>query len=366
MKRFITYGSIDQFSTIIKNVQHSARYKEFNEKTQTPIYDKSIILPKVIATGSEKIHGTNAAVCYSKPDGFWVQSRKNIIVPEKDNAGCAFQAYQNEESWKSIVLTIADNHNIDLTINVISIYFEWSGGSIQKNSALSGLNKRSIIFQYFKVSPIEPVLNTENEEQGAYWLPTTFNDKALNKEVWIETAEKSIFNIMNFPVLNVEIDFERPDLAQNEFIKILEIHEKNSPVGQQFGIDNNILEGYVWTFEYKGIIHSFKVKGEEHAVSKVKTLKPVDSEKEQIKIDFANYACKAWRLEQMYKELLDENGDVTVAMIGTFLRKVIQDVWKEESDIATEKGLVPKEVNSTISKVAKNWFMDELGKGILT
>jgi len=47
---------------------------------------------------------------------------------------------------------------------------------------------------------------------------------------------------------------------------------------------------------------------------------------------------------------------------GTFLRYVIADVWKEESDIAFAKGLESKDVNSLISKVAKDWFMTELDK----
>lgn len=369
MKRFITFGSIDQFRTIIKNVQHMARYVECkmdpDTGISTPIYDGSLPMPKVTATGSEKIHGSNAAVCYSHPDGFWVQSRKNIITPEKDNMGCAFAADANKEAWVQIITALADEWNIDLDKYIISVFYEWSGGNIQKKSALTGLDKRAMIFQYFKVSPIEPQIGNDGAEkpESAQWLETSIlpNNQPL---IWLDIPSRNIFNIMKFPIIKMEIDFERPDIAQNKFIELIEQHEKNSPVGQKFGIENNILEGHVWTFEYKGSVHRFKVKGEEHAASKVKTLKPVDSVKEQAKIDFATYACPAWRLEQMYKEIQDENGSISIKDMGTFLKKLHKDIIKEESDVMIEKGLEPKEVNGKISQVAKNWFQEQLNNEV--
>ena len=411
-KRFITFGSIDQFRTIIKNVQHMARYVECKMDTDTgistPIYDGSLPMPKVTATGSEKIHGSNASENYSIPDGQWSQSRKNIITPENDNMGCAFAANQNKDAWLQIITALADEWNIDLNKYIISIFYEWSGGNIQKKSALTGLDKRAMIFQYFKVSPIEPTIKTtlgalsetgmnksfsydgrdykligteadkfiveddgnlwcnvdvEIDAEDSRWLETSIlpNNQPI---IWLDIPSRNIFNIMNYPTIKMEIDFERPDIAQNKFIELIEQHEKNSPVGQKFGIENNILEGYVWTFEYKGSVHRFKVKGDEHAASKVKTLKPVDSVKEQAKIDFATYACPAWRLEQMYKEIQDENGSISIKDMGTFLKKVHGDIIKEESDIMAEKGLEPKEVNGKISQVAKNWFQEQLNSEV--
>lgn len=40
MKRFINFGSIDQFRTIIKNVQHTACYVRYDEETQAPIMNR--------------------------------------------------------------------------------------------------------------------------------------------------------------------------------------------------------------------------------------------------------------------------------------------------------------------------------------
>lgn len=369
MKRHIKYNSIEQYRTIVKNVQHQAQYVGYNEDTKEVIYDRTMKNPTVVVTASEKIHGTNAAFCMSIPDGFWVQSRENIITPESDNAGCAFTAYQNEQHWQQIIFKLADEYNIDLNENIISVYYEWSGGNIQKNSALSGLDKRSVIFQHFKVSPIEPRLDKEGNEEAAYWLETMVEGDMYgngpNVKLWIENKKANIYNIMDFPTYEISIDFERPDLAQNELVKLVEeIIEPNSPVGKHFGVDGNIGEGVVCTFVYKDILYKFKVKGEKHSNSKVKTLKPVDNEKEQAKIDFATYACPAWRLEQMYKQIQDENGDVTIKDMGTFLKKVHGDIIKEESDVMFEKGFEPKEVNGAISQIAKRWFQDELNRDV--
>lgn len=85
MKRFITFGSIEQFRSVVK----AAKYVE-----PTPVLK---------AFGTEKIHGTNASVCYSEPDGFWVQSRNGIITPQNDNAECALYAEKNKEAWLGII-----------------------------------------------------------------------------------------------------------------------------------------------------------------------------------------------------------------------------------------------------------------------
>lgn len=359
MKRFINFGSIDQFRNIIKNVQNSARFQGLDESGE-PIY-KDVQMPVVDAMASEKIHGTNAAVCYSEPDGFWVQSRKNIITPEKDNAGCAFFCEQNKDEWMDIINELKDFYYIDLNKNIISVYFEWAGGSIQKNSACSGMDKRAIIFQHFKISPIEKrETMLSGEEFHSKWYETS------GLSGWVNCSEKNIYNIMLFTKWSFVIDFEHPVLYQNKFIEVVENDiEPNSPVGHEMGIDGNIGEGMVVTFMYKDTLHRFKVKGEKHSRSKVKTLKSVDLEKEQAKIDFANYSCKAFRLEQAWEELFgidNEKQGPTVKLTGEFLRLVTKDIIKEESDIMAEKGLEPKEIGRDISKIAKTWFMEQLDK----
>jgi hypothetical protein len=131
---------------------------------------------------------------------------------------------------------------------------------------------------------------------------------------------------------------------------------------------STIGEGYVFTFEYKGNIHRFKVKGEEHSKGsgKVKTLQPVDEAQEKLKVKFiTDFGCTEGRLDQMFTEIVHSvhNGDntlMTMKDMGQFLRLVINDVIKEESDIMAEMGLEPKPLNGMMSKVARMYFQDRL------
>jgi len=362
MKRFINMGSIKAFRNVVKDLGHQARFQGLDEDGN-PIY-REVKLPTLVATGSEKVHGTNAAVCFSKPDGFWVQSRKNIITPEKDNAGCAFQVMAVQAGWMEIVFDLADEYNINLDEEIITVYFEWAGGNIQKNACLSGLDKRAVIFRYFKVSPSERQTDSNGEEVAARWIETKVNEK------WVDNTEKNIFNIMNFPTVEVEIDFNNPGEAQNEMIKLVEEMEDNSPMGKSFGIDGNILEGFVFTVIFDGQRYVWKVKGEKHSKGsgKVKTLKPVDTEAEKKKADFVNdVACQEFRLDQMFTEIQNSkyNGDVMQMSnkdIGDYIRLVIKDVIKEHTEDLVEAGLEPKSINGMVSKVAKIYFMDRLDK----
>ena len=127
-------------------------------------------------------------------------------------------------------------------------------------------------------------------------------------------------------------------------------------------------EGIVWKNLENGERLIFKTKDERHAKGsgKIKTFKPVDEEFENKKRTFVNeIACISWRLEQMYKETQDETiGDITIKQTGDFLRKVINDVIKEESDLMVEQGLEPKSINGMVSKVARSYFMSRLDEDI--
>ena len=370
-KRMISMGSIEQFRTIVKNVQRQAQYTGAIDEDGNPILNKGAKAPTVIATASEKIHGTNASVCFSNSDGFWVQSRKNIITPEKDNAGCAFAQMANKDAWMEIINSLANEYEINLDRNIITIYFEWCGGNIQKNACVSGLDKMAIIFRHFKVSPIEPQTGDE-QETAATWYETKYTTYIHSNEGekhWVSNKEKNIYNVMDFPTVSLTIDFNRPDLAQNEMVKLTEEVEKHSGIAKTFDKPENIGEGWVWTFvDNRGNLNRWKTKGLLHSKGsgKVKTLKPVDSVLEQKKIDFVNeIACTEGRLNQMWTEIVHSvhNGDASLMEmkdIKKYLELVFRDVIKEESDLMVEQALEPKQINGMISKIAVSYFKSRL------
>lgn len=367
MQRFINMGSIEQFRTVVKNVQFSSQYKGQDEDNK-PIYDKTAKAPTLLVKYSEKTHGTNMGVSYNNKAGFWVQSRNNMITPEEDNAGCAFAAHTNKDAWIKIIYDLSKEYSIDLDKEIITIYAEWAGGNIQKSANVSGIDKLAIIFDYFKVSPLE-----YNEDDKSEWFETCVVESISNKTtcVWVDNSEYRIFNVNNIPMATgfININFERPDLANNELIEIMERFEKNSPIAKFFGVPDNIGEGIVCSFfDNKGTKQNFKVKGEAHSNSKIKTLKAVDSEKEQNKIDFVNnHAIKGFRLEQAWQHCFgieNEKTEPSMTAMGDFIRFIVNDTIKEESDLMIKAGLEPKEINSLISKVSRSWFIEKLNSEI--
>lgn len=359
MRRFITFGSIGQFRNVIRNVQEETRRVGYDAELGEPIIDDTIPMPTIDVTASEKIHGTNASVCYSNHQGFWVQSRTSIIDLTNDNAGCFFYANSIEQDWMILIERLAEAHNINLDTHIISVYFEWCGGKIQKNSAVSGLDKRAVIFQHFKVSPV--ISGTDDGR----WIETKDSDGN-----WVCKEDCNIFNVMNSKSWSFAIDFSKPRMSVNTMSElVLNDIEPNSPIGSSMGKEKNVGEGMVCTFEYKGNLHKFKVKGDKHSASKVKILQPVDEIKEQKKIDFVNvHACTSSRLEQAWQTVFGINNKTQTPDIrytGDFLRAVINDVMKEELDILINLNIEPKEINGMISKMARTWFMTALDKEVM-
>lgn len=348
---FIKYDSINKFSDIVKTINHQVRFLGLDEENN-PIYKEVYDLPIVSASVTEKIHGTNAGVrVYIENNEYKVeyQSRNNTITPTNDNAGCAFFCESRKENFISFAKELSDYYNIDLNKFIITLFGEFCGGNIQKNSAVSGLDKMFILFEHFKVS-------LKEDKEVNYWLETKTNNIIQDNSV-------NIYNILSFPSYNIVIDFNKTNDTINYLEALVNKNEHSSPVGKTFGIEDNILEGYVVTFYYKEELYKFKVKGEKHSNTKVNKLNPVDSELENIKIEFANSVTPSWRLEQGWQEIFGINNEKiepNIKYIGDFLKWVLNDVIKEESDLLNSKKLEPKQVNGLISNIAKKWFIKRL------
>lgn len=303
------------------------------------------------------VHNSNAGICFSEADGIWAQSRENIITVEKDNAGFAFFVEQNKNVFISIIEDLAKIHNIDLNKNIISLYGEWAGGNIQKNSALSGCEKQFIIFQAFKVSPLEP-----SEDEKAIWFETCREVTLIEstQKLWIDSTENKIFNIMNFKNWSFEIDFNSPEKSINDIIKLVqEVIEPSSPLGKEFGKDENVGEGVVCTYlSDDGALIQFKVKGEKHSNSKVKTTAPVDLEKLGKVDKCVEEITHNWRFAQGLVTIFgsDYEKNINRNKMGDYLKWVASDTLKEESDIIVKYGFEPKDVMGKVQDKAKKYF----------
>ncbi len=335
--------SIGQFNTVIKDIKHQAQYKETLEDG-TIVMDRNAKLPTVEFTGTCKLHGTNASVCMNSDGELWAQSKGNVITPEKDNAGFAFFIESNKEYFKDRLQEMIDAFGIV----EVCIYGEWAGKGIQKGVAISELPKTFYAFG---------IKYRRKDSKDYEWAqkPKVVLSRLSNGE--------SIRSIFEFDTYAVEIDMNNPKEHQNKMLEITEKVDKECPVGKELGVTGHG-EGVVWSGWYKDTKHTFKIKGESHSKSRVKTLKPVDEEYENRKITFANYATPAWRLEQALQETFDtlNGGEIDIKRMGDFIRWVIKDILKEEMDKMAEMNLEPKEVNKTISTIARNWFMEQLDK----
>ena len=262
----IKWPSIEQYRTVVKNVQHRAIFVGLDEMGDV-IVDRTRKSPKLKFEGTVKLHGTNAAVVISPTTELWCQSRENIITPEKDNAGFAMFVHGNQDVFQNLATEVGSQYPTEVTsVRDVAIYGEWCGGNIQKGVAITGLPKMFVIFGIALVDSegIKTYL-TREQVKDVFRLSVTHE---------MQTEGVKVFCIYDFQTYEVEIDFENPHEIQNELNKLTELVGDVCPVGFSFGV-SGIGEGIVWRCIEEGYEDSgywFKVKDERHSNSKVKTL----------------------------------------------------------------------------------------------
>lgn len=331
------FPSINQFRNVVQHVRRQAAFLGLDEQGEA-IFNPAPVYPKLSFTGTVKLHGTNAAIVFDER-GYTFQSRERVLTREADNAG--FMAHM--EQWllpvSMMFQKIADlnNHN-DVAISTIVVYGEWCGGNIQKGVAITGLPKMFVIFA------------------------VKINDQ------WVETPnvscpEASIYSTKQHTNFNIDIDFEHPEEAQNQLAKLTEAVEACCPVGLAHGIEG-VGEGIVWRCNSNpSSEYWFKVKGEKHSASKVKTLASVDVEAVEQINDFVKMTVTEARLEQGLHNLINEQlKPFAMTSMGDFIRWVHQDVLKEEADTLQASGIDYKKLGGPIALAAKRWFTNKLNQ----
>ena len=240
MKKMIKYPSIEQFRSVVSNINRHFNFVGLDENGEA-IYDPSLPKPLITFKGTVKLHGTNGCVSYNALSGMWAQSRENIITPEKDNAGFAFFAYSHETELLRLFFDVAAKEDIDLHKNTISIYGEWVGKGIQKGVGITNLPKSFFIFGV-KITP-----HTETEEElranPAYWVDSSY----------LRDNDKGIYNIEDYTTYSIDIDFNMPQLVQNQLSELTIAVEEECPVAKSFGfsvLENNTAyedeNGNIW------------------------------------------------------------------------------------------------------------------------
>lgn len=331
------FPSINQFRNVVAHVRRQASFMGLDD-AGNPIINPAPVYPKLEFQGTVKLHGTNAAIVFS-PEGITYQSRERVLTREQDNAGFMAHMEQHLDTVALLGAYIAQQNELVGLDHTVAVYGEWCGGNIQKGVAITGLPKMFVIFAV--------KINGE-------WV-------SLPKMSPRTLGFAGIYSIKEYPGWEIEIDFEHPEEAQNQLAEITEGVEACCPVGKAFGVEG-IGEGIVWrcatdpSSEYW-----FKVKGEKHSASKVKTLASVDVEAVAQINDFVTMVVTEARLEQALNNLVNEQlKPFDMTSMGDFIRWVHQDVIKEEADTLQASGIEYKKLGSPIALVAKRWFVAKL------
>ncbi len=337
----INFPKIRQFKDSIREVRMKITYNGRDENDQ-PIYDSHAVAPTLEFVGTIKLHGTNASIVMPSGGEIRIQSRKRVISTLNDNHGFAKFCMKDVgiEFWNDQVKLLREKYEVPDDKTIV-LYGEWCGGNIQGGVALAKLERMFVIFAL-----------RVGEEDETVWPDIS----------GLEFDHPMIKNIRDFEHYNLDIDFSSPGLARNKMVEFTLAVEAECPVAKALG-ESGVGEGVVWfwiTPGWEGSRFWFKVKGDKHSVSKVKTLAPIDVEKVASIDEFISNTVTEQRLLQGLEHLKEMNLELSRSSTGDFLRWVFNDIIEEESDTLEASFLSMKDIGKPVSTMARVWFFKHL------
>jgi hypothetical protein len=331
------FGSIEQFRNVCHHVKQTSCYNGKDENGKA-IYDINLPLPTITFTGTEKIHGTNSSIVLTKDGEYYAESKERVLSLDSDNAHFYVYAMKHKDYFVGLMNRYFEIFDIAIPDAVVLVG-EWAGSEIQKGVAISALPKSLYVFELKLICGTETTrLNHDLE---------TFYNPSIN-----------LFPIDMFKRWSIDINFNEPELSINQMVQWTNEVENESPVGKYFNV-SGIGEGIVFVAEYKGQILRFKVKGDKHSTSKVKTIATVDVEKINSVKEFADYAVTENRLEQAISVMKENNIEPSDKTIGHFIKWINGDIAKEEMDTIIENELDMKMVSKYSTQKAKTWYIEK-------
>jgi len=321
------FTDIGQFRDVIRSVKSHHDYLGKDENGDA-IYGHNTPYPILKFRGTVKLHGTNASIIKYADGRYVFQSRENELSLTKDNA--RFMALMSSKPYQKLFDGIEFNESCD-------IYGEWCGEGIQKGVAISQLSKRFVIF--------------------AVKIDGVYQDVA--NYMHLANESEDIYHILNYPHWYMDIDFNYPEISQNKLIDLTMAVEAECPVGKAFGVIGTG-EGIVYEYINSEKRYIFKVKGEKHQNSKVKTLTTVNVEEIENMRAFIDYAVTENRMEQGIGKLIENHIPIEIKSTGEFIKWVYNDVVKEESDTIIANKIDVKKLGSAVSAKAKPFWMNYL------
>lgn len=330
---------VQEITNITKGLRGETNKRKYDIETDTHNFFANDIL----------VHNSNAGIGYNLKDGLYTQSKNNVLTLDKTSAhfGFTFFIKKNEEYIIDLIKKIAYDNDVDLNVYTITVYGEWCGPGVQKNVAISEVEKSLYVFGT-KVS------KEGDEDFKNYWLDVS--DYRFDID--------NLYNINEFKTYEMIVDFNNTKGISEKFIEIIDEVENECPVAKQLGV-SGIGEGVVWEFFHEGERYIFKTKGELHSKPKPKSNdREVDSEKINEYISQANKLTPNWRLEQMFNEVTSNGRDINRKYIGNYINLVISDIIEEDIDIVKNDNIDMSLIKSHISKICRDYFFMMENEGL--
>lgn len=168
------YSSIEQFRNVIREVKARHDYKGKDEEG------------KAIYQHTESHPISNAGIAKYSDGRLEFQSRERVLSLEEDNAN--FMAEMMKVDLSFLFSNIQFNE-------YCAVYGEWCGGNIQKGVAINGLPKMFVIFG------------------------VKADDNWIELPLYLHDNQNNIYNILQFPTYEVDIDFNSPEFAKTSQVQ---------------------------------------------------------------------------------------------------------------------------------------------------
>lgn len=348
------YPSIEQFRHAIQSIKHKIQLKVTDDGVK--YFDESIPLPSILYRGTVKTHGTHGDIVFDPTAEIpiKVQSRNNILSSQRDNSG--FYSFVNSIPISDLMeflkeIEVVCSHHQDFKFPII-ISGEWCGKGIQKGVGISELQR---FFIFYNVS----FGSIEDSSSERTWVDI---DAFPN----IHLEEYRIFNIMDFTSYTQTIDFSHPETAIDELKRITDDVERNCPVAKRIAALDDVYtrnttgEGVVWipiSEEFKSSRFWFKVKGDEHRVTKEGIV--LAPEKVRTIKEFLNKTVTVNRLEQGYITVQEDHNISSKKFNNAFVQWILNDIMKEEYDTMEASKIEKNDISNQINKRAIKWVINK-------
>ena len=330
------FPSIEKLKHLVQNIKFRLGDTPTRESCNIPLF------------GTTKLHGAHFDIVVSSRNEIRLQSRNilNLLAEGQDVFGFA----KWMQTRRSVALGLRDKYHRRFTLlnpgipidptQPLILACELTGPGIQKGVAVSQLEQRLVIL---------------TASINGIWLP----DEPYRD---ISAEQAGIYNILRGGTWHLDLDVEKPEIAEAEMMKHTNAVEEECPFAKSFGVSGTG-EGIVWkvadTAQFQGPLFWCKTKGLKHEVSRTqKVPKGLGQEKEAA---FADAVVTTPRLEQMWTTLTEEMKlPVDKKSIGAFLKLLVEDCFKEEKDEIKEQGIGETALKKLINSKGKDWFTKRL------